>query len=616
MTSPPRDPADRPAPADVQATFAATLVDEWVRGGLAHAVVCPGSRSTPLALALVHHGGVRAHVHHDERSGGFLGLGIDLATRLPALVLTTSGTAAAELHPVVIEADLAEVPLLVCTADRPPELRDVGAPQTIDQVHLYGRAVRWYGDPGVPEAAASGRWRAFAARALTSTIGGHPGPVHLNLPFREPLVGRPLPLPPARGDGPWTEAVTAQPSAAAGAAASVPAGVVGRRGVIVAGAAEVDGPAVHAAAAALGWPVIVEPRSPAWAGPEEAEAARSVARVTHLDAILRSSRAAEALRPDVILRIGAPPASRVVNEWLAGSGAVEIVTGAPGWSDPAATAAVVVEGEAGALLAALGRTTASGDVIGGEPTNHVTGTGERPRLGWLDLWRAVGTAADEAVDAALAGLAAPNEPAVARDLVRALPDGARLVVSSSMPIRDVERYASPRAGLTVLANRGANGIDGVVSTAVGVALGAAAPTALLVGDVAFLHDSNGLLGVVQRDVDLVCVVVDNDGGGIFSFLPQARSLAGATFESLFGTPHGLDLVALAAAYGVEAHDVTGADLGEAVGGAAAKGGVHVLVVHTDRAANVEVHRAIDETVAAAVDTALDRVEARGAARGA
>ena len=346
-TAPARRPDVAPAPsaapssaADVQATFAATLVDEWARDGLTDAVVCPGSRSTPLALALAAHGGVRLHVHHDERSGAFLALGLGLASGRPALVLTTSGTAAAELHPAVVEADLAAVPLLVCTADRPPELRDVGAPQAIDQVHLFGRSVRWYGDPGVPEAAGRDRWRALAARAYATTIGARPGPVHLNLPFREPLVGTPGPVPPPRAGRPWTAVVegaaSAGPSAPPGAAApSLPPelealvdDLAGRRGVLVAGLAPVDGAAVHAAAEALGWPVVAEPRSPAWMP--------APTLVPHIDAVLRSPRAAAVLRPDVVVRIGAPGSSRVVNEWFAGTGAHEVVVGAPGWSDPAA----------------------------------------------------------------------------------------------------------------------------------------------------------------------------------------------------------------------------------------------------------------------------------------
>ena len=585
----PASPASTPTPAAVQATFAATLVDEWVRDGLTDAVVCPGSRSTPLALALAAHDGVRVHVHHDERSGAFLALGLGLAARRPAVVLTTSGTAAAELHPAVVEAGLAAVPLLVCTADRPPELRDVGAPQAIDQVHLYGRSVRWYGDPGVPDAAGRARWRALAARAYATTLGDRPGPVHLNLPFREPLVGTAGPLPPPRRDGPWASAVSVDAAGrAAPALEELADELVGRRGVLVAGLADVDGAAVHAAAELLGWPVIAEPRSPAWVS--------APTLVGHIDAVLRSPRAAAGLRPEVLVRLGPPGSSRIVNEWLAGASAHEVVVDAPGWSDPAATAAHVVDGPAGAFVAALAARAGRGD----QPTAD----------SWSSCWRAAAAAAAEAVASTVPSA---SEPAVARAVVGALPHGAHLVVSSSMPIRDVERYAdappalpgSGRAALTVHANRGANGIDGVVSTAVGMALATGAPTGLLIGDVAFLHDSNGLLGAAGRGADLVCVVVDNDGGGIFSFLPQSGALDGERFECLFGTPHGLDLVALAAAYGVDAHRLDPeADVGAAVAEAAAAGGVRVLVVPTDRAANVEAHRRVDDAVAAAVEAAL------------
>ena len=273
-------------------------------------------------------------------------------------------------------------------------------------------------------------------------------------------------------------------------------------------------------------------------------------------------------------------------------GAVEVVAGTPGWSDPSATAALVVD-HAAPLVAALAGAAA----------------GSAPPAGWLDCWRTVAEAAMAAADGELGTVASAadghTEPAVARAVVRAVASGRTLVVSSSMPIRDVERYAAPRGEVRVVANRGANGIDGVVATAVGVAVGSREPTALLIGDVAFLHDSNGLLAAAGRGIDLVCVVVDNDGGGIFSFLPQAKALAAERFETLFGTPHGVDLVALASAYGVRARrldpreDMTGA-----VAEAAAEGGVQVLVVRTDRAGNVEVHRRVDDAVAAAVEVAL------------
>jgi 2-succinyl-5-enolpyruvyl-6-hydroxy-3-cyclohexene-1-carboxylate synthase len=577
-------------PEDVQAAFAATLLDEWVRAGVRHAVVCPGSRSTPLALACAAAGpGLALHVHHDERSAGFLALGLGLATGVPAVVVVTSGTAAAELHPAVVEAHQAGVPLLVCTADRPPELQDVGAPQVIDQAHLYGRAVRWFTAPGVPTTAEAGRWRPLAARAVAEATGDHPGPVHLDLAFREPLVGDPAAggAPPGRpGGAPWLTPASDFTGVDLDAGLD---GLAGRRGVIVAGEGSGDGPAVHGLAARLGWPVLAEPRSPAWAP--------APTTVAHLDALLRSPRARDRLVPEVVVRLGAPPASRVVNEWLAGSGAHDVVVAGRAWSDPAGTAATVLR-------------IAPADLVEAWPL--VLGPEDVPPPGWLDAWRAAsdaaeGTLARELAPPGTGQAGAPHtEPGVARGLVAGLPDGAALVVSSSMPVRDVERYAIPRSGLRILGNRGANGIDGVVSTAVGVAAGSAGPTALLIGDIAFLHDSNGLLGAAHRGVDLVCVVVDNDGGGIFSFLPQARTLEAERFERLFGTPHGLDLVAVASAFGVEARPLgPGDDVGDEARAALAKGGVHVLVARTDRQANVTTHARLDEAVAAAVDAALD-----------
>jgi 2-succinyl-5-enolpyruvyl-6-hydroxy-3-cyclohexene-1-carboxylate synthase len=401
--------------------------------------------------------------------------------------------------------------------------------------------------------------------------------------------------------------VAAAPPGVAGAPGvpgvpAVLAGVAGRRGVIVAGERSGDGDAVHALADALGWPVLAEPRAPAWRP--------APATVAHLDAVLRSDRARERLRPEVIVRLGPPPASRVVNEWLAASGAEEVVVAGASWSDPPATAATLVRAPAADVVAAW-----AAAVAGTAGTAGVAAT-LPPPAGWRAAWRAASDAAAATVAAHLdtpapdaaagaTGLPAPSEPGVARDLVAALPDGATLVVSSSMPVRDVERYAAPRAGLRIVANRGANGIDGVVSTAVGVAIGTAGPTALLIGDVALLHDSNGLLGAAGRPIDLVCVVVDNDGGGIFSFLPQASTVPPERFEALFGTPHGLDLVALAGAYGAEARRLPPeADVAAEVRAAAAKGGLHVLVVPTERAANVTAHATLDAAVAAAVDTAL------------
>ncbi len=573
-------PMDRPE--DLQATFCATLVDEWARCGVEHAVVAPGSRSTPLALALAGDERITVHVHHDERSGAFLALGLARAGWEPVVVVTTSGTAAAELHPAVAEADLGRVPMLVCTADRPAELVDVGAPQAIDQTHLFGRAVRWFHAPGVADAAGAGRWRALAARAYAEATGTSPGPVQLNLAFREPLVGQVGALPPARpveGAGWAWRPPLPDP---AGSVISLAEDLAGRRGVILAGDASGGGEAVREVAEALGWPVLAAPHAAVWGLPG--------AVIPAADAILREPSVAAALRPELVLRLGGTVTSRVVGEWAAASGAAELVVAGDGrWIDPHGTASVVLPVDADRQLAAWLREAATAS-----PAPVDEGR-------WLEAWQEAGRAAAAAIVSVLDAEPAPNEPATARALLGALPDGAQLVLSSSMPIRDVEWYAAPDRAVRVHANRGANGIDGVVSTALGIALATQAPTALLIGDVAFLHDSNGLLGASARPADLVVVVVDNDGGGIFSFLPQAGAVKPERFEALFGTPHGLDLVALAAAYGVRAGSVGGVDeLGEAARQAFAAGGVHVLVVRTDRARNAELHHRLNAAVAAAV----------------
>ncbi|MET0459439.1 MAG: 2-succinyl-5-enolpyruvyl-6-hydroxy-3-cyclohexene-1-carboxylic-acid synthase, partial [Ilumatobacteraceae bacterium] len=305
------------AAADVQATFCATLVDELVAQGVRHAVVAPGSRSTPMALALTAVPELAVHVVHDERSAAFVALGLGLSGT-PAILLCTSGTAAANFHPAVVEAGLSEVPMIALTADRPPELRDVGAPQTIDQTHLYGRSVRWFHDPGVPDDAAAGTWRSLGARAFAAAATG---PVHLNLPFREPLVGQPGPLPPRRSGS----ATAGRPVSAA-----ITPDVVDllrqERGVILAGgggAASAD--LVGPLAEATGWPVLADPTS----------GLRTTAgAVASFDALLRHERLAAELRPDVVVRIGRPAASKVLAQWVQASGAPVVQVGGPGVVDP------------------------------------------------------------------------------------------------------------------------------------------------------------------------------------------------------------------------------------------------------------------------------------------
>ncbi len=575
--------------ADVQAAFASTLVDEWIRCGVVHAVLCPGSRSTPLALALAAQPAVRVHVRLDERSAAFVALGIGLATGGPALVLTTSGTAAAELHAAVVEADAARVPLLVCTADRPPELHDVGASQTIDQTHLYGRAVRWFCDPGVASDASRSTWRSLAARCVAEAVAGPtgPGPVHLNLPFREPLVGDPgrgVGVPPGRPAGaPWhvVEAATAA-STSAGAAPSV------TRGLVVAGAGCGDPEAVLALATARGWPVLADPRSGARTGAE--------AVVATADAFLRSPSFASGHLPDLVLVLGERWASKVVNGFVsqaARSGAEVVVVDPTGrWPDPIRDAVRFVR--AGPTEVCRAWAEQGGDR---DPA-------------WLEGWRSAERSARGVLTDALC--AGPlTEPSLAHHLPACLPSGGTLVVSSSMPIRDVESYALPVGpGPRVLANRGANGIDGVVSTAIGVALASSTPTVALVGDLTFLHDASALAYGAETAVDLTVVVADNGGGGIFSFLDQAGALDGATFDRIFGTPQAVDVVSVARGFGWGVTDlavgVGPAELTAALRDRTGHGGRSVVrVALPSRDENVAIHRRLHEAVVAAVDAAVD-----------
>jgi 2-succinyl-5-enolpyruvyl-6-hydroxy-3-cyclohexene-1-carboxylate synthase len=547
----------------MNATFCATLVDEWAALGMTDAVVCPGSRSTPLALALAGDGRVRVHVHHDERSGSFMALGIARASARPVLVLTTSGTAAAQLHAAVVEADLDHVPLIVATADRPPRLRGVGAPQTIDQVGLYTSSPRLFLDVDLPDRSNRGEWRGIAYSAFEAASGTDPGPVHLNLPFDEPLLGIAEELPP----------VTDADRRASGRTAPTafePVSAWPSRGVVIAGSGIDDPMAVLDLAARLKWPVLADPRS-------GCRIDQPVV-IAHADALMRAD--GPHLDVEMILRFGSLPASKVVNQWVGLLGVDQIhvdVTGSVNDPQGAVTRRVAVSASEFCALTEAG--------IGDDRDDRDGG--------WLALWRAADDAAERAIAEALVDPESRTEPGSARAVVASIPDGGSLVVSSSMPVRDVEWYSTARDGLTVFSNRGANGIDGVVSTAVGVAL-AGSPTVLLIGDVAFLHDINGLIGVDRRGIDLCVVVIDNDGGGIFSFLPQAASLGRDEFELLFGTPHGVDLSMLVHAHGLpvlEAADDL--SVGVAVAATLQAGGVHVVLVHTDRSANVETHEMLN-----------------------
>jgi 2-succinyl-5-enolpyruvyl-6-hydroxy-3-cyclohexene-1-carboxylate synthase len=599
--------------ADANWRLALTLVDELARAGLTDACLAPGSRSAPLAVALAEHPAIRLHVHLDERSAAFFALGAARAAGRPAAVLCTSGTAAANLHPAVVEADHGRVPLLVLTADRPPELRGTGANQAIDQVKLYGDGVRLFCEVGTPDTAAAGAddrgagryWRSLASRAWAAALGPPAGPVHCNLAFAEPLLPDPLagaPAPGRPGGAPWTGVARPSLTPAPHEVAELAAAVRARpRGLLVAGwGADLDPAAVDAFAAASGWPVLADPISGARRGP---------AAISTYDSLLRVEAFARDHRPDLVLRTGAAPTSKVLTAWLDETIPQIVVDPEAGWPDPGRSASRRIVADPSALLSAVAAALAGGP--GGAGPSRVVPRGGAPgeagrRDGWMDRWRVADALARRAIDESLDASEEPFEGRVARDLVAGMPDGATLLVGSSMPVRDVDAFAAPREGLRLLANRGASGIDGLVATALGVAAASGGPTAALLGDLALLHDASSLLGAARPSKGAVLVVCDNDGGGIFSFLPHAR-LPSDRFEELFGTPHGLDLADLARAARIPVRRVAKAsELPPALGEALADGGTQVLLVPSDRAANLARHREITASVAAVYTRATTR----------
>jgi len=564
--------------AAANTTWAASFADELARTGVREIVLAPGSRSTPLVLAFARDGRFRMRVHVDERSAAFFALGVGRASGRPAAVVTTSGTAAANLLPAVVESSQSEVPLLLLTADRPHRLRDADANQAIDQVRLFGSYVRAFHEvaPPVLEDAELRHLRTLACRAVADALFPAAGPVHLNFPFDKPLEPTSVPAdfarehPLAAGgrpDGaPFVE--VAQPRATASDAdlADLVAALASGEGVVVAGpSAEPDrvGPAALALAAATGFPLLADPLSGARFGPD---AGAHV--VAAYDLFLRSPAVAERLAPSVVLRVGASPTSAPVVEWLLRHVGVPhlVVDDGARWKDHTSTASLYLRSDAaGTLEAAAAR------------------VGRRASHEWTELWRA-------AEGAALDALTGEGGPAHEGDIwpavLAATPGDGTVFVSSSMPVRDLDAFGSPRPEpLTVLGNRGASGIDGIVSTAFGVASQRPGPTVCVIGDLAFFHDQNGLLWSREADAPVVFVLVDNDGGGIFHMLPVAAHEP--HFTPLVVTPHGLDMRRAAELHGLELRDVAVPDLEEALRAALSQGRTTVLRVRTDR---VESHR--------------------------
>jgi 2-succinyl-5-enolpyruvyl-6-hydroxy-3-cyclohexene-1-carboxylate synthase len=553
---------------DAAARFATRFVGGLADLGLRTVAIAPGSRNTPLSLAFLAEARIGHHTVLDERSAGFFALGAAKATGLPAVMLSTSGTAAANFLPAVIEAAASRTPLLALTADRPPDLRGAGANQTIDQLKLFGAAVRLFHDTGVPDEAIADGAQALALRAWTAAADHPAAPVHLNVPFREPFP---------------TDVVRADPSGLVYRAgyrtlppeerADLAERLSARRALIVAGGAQRRGFATAATIAATqaGIPVVadIQCRFPAPVS------------IQHPDLLARSG-VFDRLSPDVVLRIGSIPTSKPVWRWLEDAEVDQLYLDDGTWREPSGRALAAYRADPAATLAELAGMIA--------PTPP----------GWLDAWRTADETAAAAFHDALEieSKQAINEPVIARATWQAAPPGSIIYAGSSMPVRDLDAFAGPpRSDVEVLANRGASGIDGLISSAAGAAAAEGKRVIALTGDIGALHDLTSLEVIGRYRLPVTVIVVNNDGGGIFSFLPQA-AIEREQFETLFGTPHGRSLAAVAAALGIPSEAVSSPSQLEA---AMRVDGPILVELRTDRTENVAVHERLYEATRRALD---------------
>jgi 2-succinyl-5-enolpyruvyl-6-hydroxy-3-cyclohexene-1-carboxylate synthase len=581
-------------PTNANTALASAFAEELSRDGLRLAVVSPGSRSTPLALALWRQPEIEVKVIVDERSAGFFALGAAQASGEPVALLCTSGTALVNYHPAVVEADESGVPLVVLSADRPPELRGIGAGQTIDQIKSFGSSVRWFCEVGTHVADDSGllHYRSVACRAMAAARGGtRPGPVHLNLPWRDPLAPIPVegavtatdPLALEGRDRRPLTAVTRVDLEPSAFLLDEVAGHIGNAisGVIVAGRQldpELREPLAHLARVA-GFPILADPASQLRCGPHD----RSHV-VAAYDLLLREEHFARSVVPDLILRFGEMPTSKPLRAWIEASDADQIVIDPKGgWNEPTNRAAAILRADPTEL--ASGWATRVEGLEGRE----------RPLPDrWMDAERAAQSALDEALaDAEI------SEPALHRALGAAHRDGDLVYTSSSMPIRDQEAFlAASDSDVLFLSNRGANGIDGLVSSGIGAAQASGRPTTIVTGDLGLLHDIGGLAALREVETPVRVVVIDNDGGGIFHFLPQEAALGDEEFEALLGTPRGFDAAKAAALFDLPHRRLESlAELPDAL-----SAGTGLIEAKTDRKTNVAVHRRVAEAVSTAISS--------------
>jgi 2-succinyl-5-enolpyruvyl-6-hydroxy-3-cyclohexene-1-carboxylate synthase len=586
--------------------YVCAFVDELQRAGVRHIVICPGSRSTPLALACAAQPYLRAWMHVDERSAAFFALGLAKRAAQPVALLCTSGTAAANFFPAIVEAKLTHVPLLVLTSDRPHELRENGAPQTIDQIHLYGSHVKWSVDVALPEATNSAlRYiRTLADRATALLTTQPAGPVHLNFPLREPLTPAPI------ADAPLLPLAQRDATAWLGRPDNAPYTTVwntdrhipddatiahllklvskAKHGLIVVGPQEHSALVEPLVALAhhLGYPILADPLSQLRSGLHDQSHV-----LTSYDAFLRINAFTESMQPDLVLRFGAMPTAKPLLTYLQRypSCPLAVIDGNQDWQEPTQLASELIHTDPVALCEAL----VNAFVTNGLSQNN-----------WLSTWQHADTYTKQALQASTQDFSELFEGRVFTELQQLLPEGALLFAGNSMPVRDLDTFFwNTEHSIRIMGNRGANGIDGIVSSALGASAINDGLNVLVLGDLSFFHDMNGLLAAKLHKLNLTIIVINNDGGGIFSFLPQADYPE--HFEQLFGTPLGLDYSNAAKMYnGTYQRVANWEQFRTAVQRGTQNGGLHIVEIPTERTSNVRMHRELWKSVQDALKNLL------------
>ncbi|MCR2821761.1 2-succinyl-5-enolpyruvyl-6-hydroxy-3-cyclohexene-1-carboxylic-acid synthase [Lederbergia panacisoli] len=571
--------------------YLAAFITGLVQAGVKDVVISPGSRSTPLALMFSEHRDVRVFMNVDERSAGFFALGIAKASENPVGLLCTSGTAAANYYPAVIEASLSGVPLIVMTADRPHELRDVGAPQAIDQLHLYGSHVNWFAEMALPETGMEQfkYAKTTARRAVKEALGQNKGPVHLNFPLREPLlpVLDPYPFNEEEESIAIEDGILFLPH---GKLKNIAEQLKGKeKGLIICGPIEEHDftEAVTILAKKLGFPILADPLSQL-----RSSSMSETPVIDSYDAILRTEEAATALKPEVIIRFGGMPVSKSLSLYLKKQMDAEhyVVDNGSRWRDPNYSGTTMIHSNETAFCTGLASLIV-------EPHS----------LNWLSKWLEMDEMAKKVIAAHMELTEELEEGKAVYELVDLLPVESTVFVGNSMPIRDMDTFFHKNnKNITVMANRGANGIDGVVSSALGAAV-YKRPLFLIIGDLSFFHDLNGLLMAKLQKLNINIILLNNDGGGIFSYLPQYGEPR--HFEILFGTPTGLNYEhAVQMYHGMYTKILDWEGLKMAVLDAVSYEGLNVIEIPTDREKNLSSHREMWKKVSQEISLLLQDVE--------